>query len=677
MEEKRLLTRRAFIRLTTLAGAGVAIAACAPAATVAVPTTAPPATQAPAATAASTAKYKQAPMLDQLVKDGKLPPIEKRLPENPWVATTLEMVGKHGGLMRRAYQGASDRWGPTKLVDKGLVWYDKALVSKPRIAESWKVNADGTEWTFKLRKGTKYSDGHELTSADVKWCVENILKNKLLTPALNTTWTTGSGKDAKWADLTLPDEYTFTVKYAVPKPLLLLLIGRSNVGAIMAPSWYLKDFHADLTGDKAALDAKVKASGQASWDLYWINVISRFDQNPDLPWLGPWMAKEALGKEIFTMVRNPYFCGVDSAGNQLPYFDQINHRQYSSASLEVFKLWITNGEIDFQARQVPASANDYTYFKQSEAKGDYKVFKGISASHVAVQLNLSTKDPKLNAFFNDRPVRLALSQAINREQINELVYAGLATPRQYSPVKASPQYYEKLTKAYTKFDVAAANKLLDDAGYTAKDGDGFRKYKDGSATISFTIEGTDSTGTPGEDASQQIVKMWAKVGIKAAYKYVERALYQTHYTANDIEAATWGGDRTVLPLSTEGIIFRGTQPDRPWAAGYGNWFNDNNAAGGVKPPDGHFINKIWDIWAKVAIEPDAAKQNTLFQQILDIWAEEIPMIGVLGELPSFCIVKNGFKNFLDGFPNDDPTGDEQIYCAETYTWDDPAKHPII
>lgn len=681
MEQKRLMNRREFIRLTTLAGAGAAIAACTPAAT---PTPAPVATQPPAATAKPAdptkppaAKYKQAPMLDQLVKDGKLPAVEKRLPENPWVAATVQQIGKHGGLMRRAYQGASDRWGPTKIVDKGLVWYDKNLVSKPRLAESWKVNADGTEWTFKLRKGTKWSDGHDFTSADVKWCLENVLKNKLLTPALNTTWTTGSGKTAVWAELTTPDDYTFTIKYAVPKPLLLLLIGRSNVNGMFAPGWYLKEFHMDLTSDKAALEAKVKASGQASWDLYWINVASRFDQNPDLPWMGPWVAKEALGKEIFTMVRNPYFFGVDSEGNQLPYIDQINHRQYSSASMEVFKLWITNGEIDFQARQVPGGAADYTFFKQSETKGDYKVFKGVSSGHVAIQLNLATKNDKLRAVFNDRAVRLALSQAIDRTQINELVYAGLGTPRQYSPVKASPQYYEKLTTAYTKFDVAAANKMLDDAGYTAKDADGFRKYKDGSATITFTIEGTDSAGTPGEDAVTQIVKMWAKVGIKAVYKYVERALYSTHYTANDIEAASWGGDRTVLPLSTEGIIFRGTQPDRPWAAGYGNWFNDNNAAGGVKPPDDHFIWKIWKIWDKVAVEPDPAKQNELFKQILDIWAEEIPMIGVLGELPSFCIVKNGLKNFLDGFPNDDPTGDEQIYCTETYTWDDPAKHPVV
>ena len=90
---------------------------------------------------------------------------------------------------------------------------------------------------------------------------------------------------------------------AVARPRILL-IGRANIPDSYVPAHYVKQFHMDFTTDKAALDAKVKASGQASWDLYWINVISRFDQNPDLPWLGPWKAKEALGKEIQASLGN-------------------------------------------------------------------------------------------------------------------------------------------------------------------------------------------------------------------------------------------------------------------------------------------------------------------------------------------------------------------------------------
>jgi hypothetical protein len=98
---------------------------------------------------------------------------------------------------------------------------------------------------------------------------------------------------------------------------------------------------------------------------------------------------------------NPYFWGVDEAGNQLPYFDGVNHRLFET--VDVFNLWIVNGEIDFQARHVDAAA--YTLYKESEASGDYKVVVGVRASHVAVQLNLATKNDKLREFFNTRDVR--------------------------------------------------------------------------------------------------------------------------------------------------------------------------------------------------------------------------------------------------------------------------------
>lgn len=664
MEEKRKLNRREFIRLTTLAGAGAVIAACAPAATQA-PATAVPATAVP--TAAPAVTYKEAPSVAQLVKDGKLPTIDKRLPANPWIAATLEQTGKHGGMIRRAYKGASDRWGPTKLIDKGLVWFDKSLVMKARLAESWTANADGSAWTFKLRKGTKWSNGDDFTTKDIKWWWENINLNKVLTPTVFTTWSTGS--PVKPMTLDIPDDYTITFKFAAPKPLFILLIGRALPAA---NGKYLAQWHNDLTTDKDALAAKVKAAGFNSWDQYFLNDRNTWYSNPELPTLQGWNAKDPIGKELFLMVRNPYFFGVDKDGNQLPYFDQINHRLFTDPN--VFNLWITNGEIDFQGRHVDTS--QFTLYKKNEAKGDYKVVAGLGAGHTGLNFNLTTKNDKLREFFNTRDVRIALSLAINRDQINELVYNGLAKPRQYSPLSVSPQYYEKLSNAYIKQDIAQSNKLLDDAGYKAKDAEGYRKYKDGSATVSFTIEGIDSLGTPAEDAIQQVVKMFKAVGVKCAYKFDERALYDQRAIANEIEVSNWGGDRTVLPLAPEAPIFRGTMIDRPWATAYGQWKNDPTIQTAAKPPADHFINKIWEIWDKITLEPDPAKQNALFFQILDIWATELPTIGILGEIPAYAIVKNGIKNFVAGFPMDDTTGDEEVYNAETYTWDDPTKHPI-
>lgn len=703
MGTSREMNRRQFMRLSALTAMGAVAAACgatptptpvpptattapapaAPTATkapAAAPTTAPAAPAAPTATtapAAPAAAFKEAPMLADLVKAGKLPPAAQRLPKNPLVLTGQDGIGKYGGGIRRAFSGVSDRWGPTKLGDRTWAWFDKSLNLQPRLAESYTVSPDAKTWVFKMRQGVKWSDGVDFTSDDIAWWYKNELNNKKVYPTPPTLYTS---KDKSVAKLETPDKYTFTFSYTSPKPNLILGLTRGSLsvtsgGAV--PSHYMKELHEDTATDKTKLAAEVKAKGFDSWDRYYLDSAAQWYANPARPSLMPWLAQGALSKELFVMQRNPYFFGVDKDGNQLPYLDKITHRLFESP--EVLKLWVTNGEIDFQARHMGIS--DYTLFKQAEAKGDYKVFLGISAGHVAMQMNLTTKNKLLNEFFNKRDVRIAVSHAVNREQINQLVYNGLLKPRQYSPLPQSPQYYEKLSNAYLKYDPDLANKLLDGAGYSKKGADGIRLHSDGTTPISFIIEGTDQTGTPTEDAAILVAKDLAKVGLKATYKYAERALYTQHYEANDIEAAWWGGDRTVLPIVPEAIIFRGVQPDRPWCPGWGIYYNQTitgtTLANAVEPPAGHWIRTIWKIWdEEVAVEPDPAKQTTAFKKILDIWATELPYVGFLGESPTPIIVKNGFKGYVNGQPLDDTTGDEHLLHTETYYWDDPSKRVI-
>ena len=114
--------------------------------------------------------------------------------------------------------------------------------------------------------------------------------------------------------------------------------------------------------------------------------------------------------------------------------------------------------------------------------------------------------------------------------------------------------------------------------------------------------------------------------------------------------------------------------DRPWAGDWGLWKNEPTDPNGKQPPADHWINQIWRLWDKIAVEPNPDNQNKLFFQILDIWYEQLPTIGILGELPAVAIVKNGLKNFKAGFPMDDTTGDEEVYNPETLTWDDTSKH---
>jgi len=695
MEEKRKLTRREFLQVSVLATAGVALTACKQPTPVptAAPTTAPQATAVPKATEAPkeepkaeetkaaeptavpepVSKFKEAPMLAKLVEAGSLPPVDERLPMNPYIVDVAESIGKYGGNWRRGFNGVSDRWGPTKLNDRTLAWFDKNLVMKPKLLESWDVSADAATWTFHLRKGVRWSDGEPLTSENFKWFYENWVKNAELAPTPPQSHAT-RGPDGKWeiCEMEFPDDYTVVFKFARPKPLLFYEGGGTrSINGWITPGHYMAQWHMELVDDKAALEAKVKEAGFDSWVQYFNDHRNRFDLNPDRPQITPWLLKGSLAEERFVMERNPYYYATDPEGNQVPYIDTVTHRLFENT--EMLNMWIINGEIDYQARHI--TAGNYTLYKENEANGEYRVLIGVNAGHEALQLNLSTKEPKLNEFFNTRDVRIAISHAINRDEINELVFNGLYTPRQYSPLPMSPNYYPKLSNAYLEYDPDTANAMLDAAGYDKKGTDGIRLYKDGSGPISFMVEGTAEAGTPEEDSVQLVCKYLEAVGIKATYKYFERALYTEHYSANEIEAAYWGGDRTVLPLVPGAIIFRGTQPDRPWCPGFGFYYNNPEDANAVKPPDGHFIYKIWDIWDnQILLEPDQVKQNKLFEGILDVWAEELPMIGILGEKPSPTIAKNGFMNVLDGYPNDDTTGDEQFYQSESFFWDDPEKH---
>jgi peptide/nickel transport system substrate-binding protein len=301
---------------------------------------------------------------------------------------------------------------------------------------------------------------------------------------------------------------------------------------------------------------------------------------------------------------------------------------------------------------------------------------GFKSSHVAMQVNHTCLEPKLREFFQNRDVRIALSLAANRDEINELVYNGTYTPRQYSPLEVSPDYYEALSNNHIEYDPDTANSMLDAAGYAEKDADGFRLWPDGSGPISFVIESSAGAGSVDEDAMQLYVTQLADVGIKAEYLIEERSLYTAHYQANEIEAAWWGGDRTIVPLAAP-IIFIGTQPDRPWCPAWGYYRTDPTNPVAEAPPEGHWIYEIWRIMdEEINIEPDEEKQHLAFRKILEIWKDELPFIGFLGNEPGPVIVKNGFKGYPAGLPLDDVTSDEHLAQTEQYYWENPEEHSL-
>ena len=700
-----LVARRRFLKFAAMAAAGAVVTACsggqssaptsaptsAPAAAAAQPTAAPAATQAPAPTVApiklSTAaqpttapvptttatKYKEAPQLAALVKAGTLPAVDKRLPENPRVITPLQEVGEYGGTWHRAYSGLSDRWGPTKLIEEQLIrWYApdvNTIQVVPNVVESWEQSADATTFTFHFRKGLKWSDGQDVTQEDMKFWYEDMYTNKSLVPAPTFIISQTLNGKIEMADVSYPDQSSVQVKFKQPFPLLPIQIAKNGGGnpggpAFLAPAHYLKQFHAKYT-DQAKLDALAKSKGYSTWTDLWGKAgdmqgpMAFWMTNPDLPILHAWKIQDAPPKDPMTMVRNPYYWQVDTAGNQLPYIDQVDHALFQNQ--EVLNLWVASGKIDEQMRHM--SPGSYTFYKENEKKGGYQVQNWRQAATNCYYFSLNAPDPVLAKLFNTADFRQAVNLAVNRNEVNQIVWNGLGVPRQYSPVKGSPEYDEGMTKAWAQYDPKTANALLDKLGLKMGSG-GVRLRPDGKP-LEFVMEHTFLQGDPGLDELNLMIKYWKAIGIKIDTKYDERALYETRvHDAAVTATAGFGWDRSSVVQADPGR-WLATIDDGPWAPAYGHWYSKSPYKQ-IQPPQDHPIRKIWDLWDKTQVEPDEAKRNALFQQLIGVHKQQPFAVGVVGEMALPSIVKTNFRNCLGGYIDDDTLRDHGLINPQQF-----------
>ncbi len=444
-------------------------------------------------------------MLAELVAEGKLPPVEERLPEQPGICPVQEMNGKYGGIMRRGYTGVSDRTGPTKMQECSLTWFNPDLTMRTEMAESWAINEDASEWTFKLRPGTKWSDGTPFTSAAFTWFWENEMKNEELTASPPRNWATGN--PLVLGELEAPDDFTVVFKFADPNPLFVY---RPSRGQPFVPGHYLEQFHADFV-DKDALDKMVKEAGVNAWTELYAQKAT-WNLNPERPSTSPWTAENRLGDELFMMVRN--LLGRPTRTASEPYIDKIQHRLYEQT--DVFNMWIINGEIDFQRRQV--AIGNYTLFKENEKKG------GATRSTCRREASQALhehdhQDQRLRTLFQERQFRIAVSYAINREKMNDLIYDGMCTPRQYSWTRATPEYYPSSPEAYLEYSPDKANAILDELELYRAGRRGLpqvqRRLRE---IISFIFEHHADDRSRGGCHALMVSADLAAVGIKATYK---------------------------------------------------------------------------------------------------------------------------------------------------------------
>lgn len=597
--------------------------------------------------------YNQAPML---AANKALPPVDQRLPAKPEVVKPLERTGVYGGTLRTAMRANNDHNNIVKFIgNQSLVRWEPTGFNKvvPNLAESWEVNADATVYTFKLRKGTKWSDGSPFTADDIIFSMNDVLANKEFVNALPADFQPG-GVPVQVSKI---DEVTVQFKFAKSYlPFLEKLATPVAQYPTMYSKKYCSQFHPKYNakaGDQA------KSENLKDWAALLrkycgdLEVPSRWS-NPARPVLDPWVIKEPYTGSATKVVleRNPYFWQVDDKGNQLPYIDRVQFQVISE--VETILLAAINGQLDFQMRHI-SSIQNRPVLSENAAKGGYKLLagNGINANQGGLWLNHSTSNAKLQKLIRNKDFRIALSHAIDRKEINDIVYLGQATPWQSGPQKSSKFYNEKLATQYLALDLKKSEELLDKLGLK-KGSDGFRTYPEGGR-VSMGLIVMISNASLMETA-ELVRKHLSKVGIEVVINSSERSLFYDRANTNQYDVSldvfSGGLDPTFNPRPWLAVHPQESRMSLQWTKYY---LTDGKQ--GEKPSAS--MQKRLDLYEKWQGAKTQAEADGLFKQILEEAANEFEVIGTVAPAPNAGIRSAKLMNVPVAMP-------------DGWTWPNPA-----
>ncbi|WP_108397008.1 ABC transporter substrate-binding protein [Devosia submarina] len=606
----------------------------------------------------------QAPMLDEMVASGELPPLEERLPANPLVVEPVESVGVYGGTWRSALRGGLDNaWIGRTVAYDGLVRYDrewKEII--PNLAESWEVSEDARTYTFKLREGLKWNNGTPFTSADIEFAVQ-LMKE----PGYGVGTFIKNPNNP--VNVEVVDETTFSFVFEHPNGIIMDELASINGLTVVSLS---KDYCGQFypgTNPNAAEEAK--AAGFETWELHMANRCSWATEtirwaNPDLPFMNAWMIEQPLTGDASraTFVRNPYYWKVDTEGNQLPYIDRLDMRV--SDSLEELTLMALNGEIDFQDRHIATVANQPLFFDGQEA-GDYRLGANIPSSMntMTIQFNMNHVDPTRRELFSNKDFRIGISHLLDRQEIIDVVFTGDGEPFQAAPRPESPFYDEEMAKQYTEFDPEAAAAAFEAAGLGEKNGDGFYTMPDGSP-LQITIDTIAAFRTEWTDMMELIQLQLEAGGIDVELNNIDRTLYYDKRPLGDYDAQIWQGDGG-LDVIQEPRYYMASGDESVWAYRWAQWFNGSRPEIAEEPAD--WAKQQMDLLNQIRQEGDPAKRDELMKQILQLAKENFPVIGVSLPGNGYFIAKNNMRNIAEPmlhaylFPTPAPYDPFQWYFA--------------
>ncbi len=579
-------------------------------------------------------------MLAELVSQGKLPPVQERLPDEPLVVQTVDKIGKYGGTLRfGVVRGA---WHSMhKLRQPGLLQYNMyGTEISVDMARSFEFSSDLKILTFELRKDHKWSDGAPFTVDDIIFWWQDIANNKELQPGGPGSFWKPEGALPKFTKIS---DTTLRIEFEVPYPVVVDRLGRpfyATDGSFIAPKHYLEKWHIDYNAQANDL---AKQEGFDGWPKSFKRHFSPargMSDDTERPSLFPWVPEKTATDQV-VYVRNAYFHQVDSEGNQLPYIDRIQTVDVPDG--ETFQLKLSSGDFDFEAMQT--KLDSMPVYKSGAQSGGYGVLQveSLRVSQLGLYLNRTVKDRILYDLFNDRRFRVALSLAIDRKTMSEAVFFGFARP--FPPVWHPSNSFFKAEWAdeHIAYDPAQANQILDEIGLSRKDAEGYRLRSDGKR-LSLVIEMATEEG-PKVRMLELVSNDWKEVGVEAIIKLELGSLASQRRKNNDQEIEAYQVARAIRFGRADPKWWAFMPTNQPhWARQWIDWFK-TGGTGGIEPPqlikDQH---AKWQEWLQT--EYGSPEYDRVAQEYFQkYYIEEYPFISTVGLgkiIP--VIISNRLKN---------------------------------